>query len=203
MEVSSGHRLTLTYNLFAVRGAGRLTGNSLAIDPTRLPLYHVIKKVISHDLFSGKGAVHYISTRREYPKLICDTTDGKLGFWCSHAYAYNHEKETPLPETLKGVDAAVWESFKALGIDVEIAPIVRVDRDVRRLFPEPHRYKYVVGHKFGVKKDGQLEVDEGRQYNALFEGWGAYDDGPIYWLTKPKHSELQIIYTAASFVSAD
>lgn len=62
MEVSSGHRLTLTYNLFAVRGAGRLTGNFLAMDSTRLPLFHAIKKLISHDPFSGKGTIHYVST---------------------------------------------------------------------------------------------------------------------------------------------
>ena len=36
MEVSSGQRLTLTYNLYAVRGAGRLTGKSLTLDPRHL-----------------------------------------------------------------------------------------------------------------------------------------------------------------------
>lgn len=59
MEVSSGHRLTLTYNLYAVRGAGRLTGESLTLDPMRLPLYSAIEKMISQDPFSGKGAIYH------------------------------------------------------------------------------------------------------------------------------------------------
>ncbi|OAR00047.1 hypothetical protein LLEC1_05211 [Akanthomyces lecanii] len=157
MEVSGGNRLTLTYNLFAVRGVGHLTGNSLAIDPTRLPLYHAIEKMISHDPFSGQG--------------------GTLDFWCSHAYAYNHEKETPLPETLKGVDAAVWESFKALGIDVKIAPMVKLDDD-EMLLAAP---EYVVGKKFGVMVDRFLRVNRFEGYNDCLQNG---------------HSELQIVYTA-------
>ncbi len=58
MHVSSGNRLTLTYNLFAVHGAGRLTGNSLTLDPTRLPLYHAIERMVNQDPFSGNGALY-------------------------------------------------------------------------------------------------------------------------------------------------
>jgi hypothetical protein len=38
-EVTSGHRITLTYNLFLTRGVGHLAGASPALDSTQLPLY--------------------------------------------------------------------------------------------------------------------------------------------------------------------
>lgn len=58
---------------------------------------------------------------------------------------------------------------------------------------------YIIGKQFGVKQDRSLQVDTAEEYNELFTEWGAYDDGRICWLTEPKHSELQIIYTAVSF----
>lgn len=38
-EVTAGHRITLTYNLFLTRGNGHLAGASSALDWTQLPLY--------------------------------------------------------------------------------------------------------------------------------------------------------------------
>lgn len=61
MEVSAGNRLTLTYNLFAVPGAGRLTGQYLTLDPTHLPLYRAVKRMMSLEPFSGKGALEQVS----------------------------------------------------------------------------------------------------------------------------------------------
>ncbi len=123
--------------------------------------------------------------------LTLDTTGGMLGFWCSHAYPYNNNGESPLPATLKGVDAAVWECFKALGVDVDIAPLI---------FDESSEYSpnWVVGKKFGVHQDDSYQVDDASEYHEMYAEWGHYTDDPIYWLTDPKHSELQIIYTAAS-----
>ncbi|ATY59385.1 2OG-Fe(II) oxygenase family [Cordyceps militaris] len=204
MEVSSGTRLTLTYNLYAVQGAGRLTGTHLTLDPTRLPLYRAIEKVISNDPFYGKG--------------------GTLGFWCSHAYAYNNQQENPLPETLKGVDAAVWESLKALGISVETAPIVEMDGEARESYCDyyeesdqdegsdyhevstqskgrmpPHMpSKWIIGKKFGVAIDRGYQVEDAQDYHRIFTRWGGtYANGPIHWLTKPTQTELQIVYTTA------
>ena len=55
LEVTSGHRLTLTYNLLSVRGAGRLTGVSPTLNPAQLPLYQALNKALSQDLFGGQG----------------------------------------------------------------------------------------------------------------------------------------------------
>jgi hypothetical protein len=55
LEVTNGHRLTLTYNLYAARGAGRLTGVSPALNPAYLPLFKAIKGMMYQDPFNGKG----------------------------------------------------------------------------------------------------------------------------------------------------
>jgi hypothetical protein len=39
LEVTSGHRITLTYNLYTTRAAGLLAGQESALDPKKLPLY--------------------------------------------------------------------------------------------------------------------------------------------------------------------
>ncbi|KAL2168770.1 hypothetical protein VTG60DRAFT_6879 [Thermothelomyces hinnuleus] len=50
LEVTEGHRLTLTYNLFCVRGNGQLGGNCPWLDPTHLPLYKTILSLVrEHD----------------------------------------------------------------------------------------------------------------------------------------------------------
>jgi hypothetical protein len=46
-EVTEGHRLTLTYNLYSVRGNGQLGGNYPWLDPTQLPLYKTIRDLVS------------------------------------------------------------------------------------------------------------------------------------------------------------
>jgi hypothetical protein len=45
-EVTKGHRLTLTYNLYSVRGNGQLGGNFPWLDPTQLPLYNTIRDLV-------------------------------------------------------------------------------------------------------------------------------------------------------------
>ncbi len=47
LEVTQGHRLTLTYNLYCVRGNGQLGGHCRALDPTKLPLYKTIYDLVN------------------------------------------------------------------------------------------------------------------------------------------------------------
>ncbi|EJP63178.1 oxidoreductase, 2OG-Fe(II) oxygenase family protein [Beauveria bassiana ARSEF 2860] len=173
MEVSSGHRLTLTYNLYAVPGTRHLTGRSSVLDPTRLPLHSAIERLISDDPLCGKGLVfEALSYQISDQSTLTLNAGGTLGFWCSHAYAYNDTREAPLPETLKGIDASVWESFRALGIEVKIAPIIRMEDDVRNSIAYFHEWekarerkreprkrcrlpsKFIVGNKFGYGNEG-------------------------------------------------
>lgn len=132
---------------------------------------------------------------------------GTLGFSCSHAYAYNNKLESPFPEVLKGVDAAIWESFKALGVDVQVSPIVQMDEDVHRSY---HRVredrlkpsKWVVGKKLGLHVNRGCETDSDAAFRRLYENWGSSRD--IVWVSKPKKADdVQIVYTAVSFTRTD
>lgn len=54
-EVTSGHRVTLTYNLFLTRGVGHLAGASPALDSTQLPLYEGLQDALENPGFLRRG----------------------------------------------------------------------------------------------------------------------------------------------------
>ncbi|SPQ20420.1 395e13ec-bd05-4163-82fc-4c0ce8aa25bc [Thermothielavioides terrestris] len=105
LEVTEGHRLTLTYNLFCVRGNGQLGGNCPWLDATHLPLYKTVLALVQDDGWE-KG--------------------GYLGYNCSHAYP--HTSRTKLnflaPDNLKGADMLMYEIFRSLGLKVSFRPVV-------------------------------------------------------------------------------
>ncbi|KAH6618222.1 hypothetical protein B0J18DRAFT_436860 [Chaetomium sp. MPI-SDFR-AT-0129] len=105
LEVTDGHRLTLTYNLFCVRGNGQLGGNCPWLDPVKLPLYQTIKALVQDPDAWEQG--------------------GYIGFNCSHAYP--HTAETTLnflaPDNLKGADMLMYEIFLSLGLKVHFRPV--------------------------------------------------------------------------------
>lgn len=56
LEVTSGHRITLTYNLYAVRGNGTLAGApSPSLDIDQLPLYQSLRDVCGNEHFLPNG----------------------------------------------------------------------------------------------------------------------------------------------------
>jgi hypothetical protein len=54
-EVTSGHRVTLTYNLYLTRGAGHLAGASPTLDSTQLPLYEGLRTALENPGFWRDG----------------------------------------------------------------------------------------------------------------------------------------------------
>lgn len=56
LEVTSGHRITQTYNLFVTRGLGYL-GVASALDATTLPLYKTLRTALKKSSFFNKGHV--------------------------------------------------------------------------------------------------------------------------------------------------
>lgn len=53
--VTSGHRVTLTYNLYVVPGLGDLAGNCPVMDVQKLPLYQKIRKALAEPYFMKDG----------------------------------------------------------------------------------------------------------------------------------------------------
>ena len=82
-EVVSGHRLTLTYNLFLTRGHGHLAGSAPMLDPTQLPLYNTLYQALETPGFLRRGQSlldkHSIPTTNDFPRSrSCHMADTQL-----------------------------------------------------------------------------------------------------------------------------
>jgi hypothetical protein len=55
LEMTSGHRITLTYNLFVRHGLGEIAGRSEALDAQQLPVYKEVKDVLANPGFMPDG----------------------------------------------------------------------------------------------------------------------------------------------------
>ncbi|KAF2432026.1 hypothetical protein EJ08DRAFT_631199 [Tothia fuscella] len=112
LEVKSGHRITLNYNLCVSTGVGRMAGNSSSMSAAHIPLYAGMKKLLAYDNFLSKG------------------TPGKwhIGIRCSHFYAHAGKKPTHgLPNSLKGIDMAVFEVLLRLGLAPTVQPVLTTE----------------------------------------------------------------------------
>jgi len=56
LEVKTGHRITLTYNLYVSKRVGGLIERFPSVDPTKYPLYGMAKALLLDPGFMDKGA---------------------------------------------------------------------------------------------------------------------------------------------------
>jgi hypothetical protein len=56
----AGHRVTLTYNLYAVPRRARLEGKIESLDVADLPLYRTVKDALDNPKFLSRGASKHI-----------------------------------------------------------------------------------------------------------------------------------------------
>ena len=59
-QVTSGHRITLTYNLFIRRGLGEMVGNSSTLDVAQLPVYREVRAALANPVFFPDGMFPHI-----------------------------------------------------------------------------------------------------------------------------------------------
>lgn len=177
LEVHSGHRITLTYNLYVSRGSGNLAGHCPWMDPKQLPLYDTIKSMLQVPSFMTKG--------------------GLLGIWCSHAYAHSHSPSFHnLPSSLKGVDMAMYEIFRALGLQVTIRPILdECTRDYFEDSDDDGMPVNIIGEGLHKLKIADTLIDDD-DLDRICINWGGYYYGDVVWLSRMRHRELAIAYIA-------
>lgn len=73
LEVTSGHRITLTYNLYYTPGIGDLAGNKFTVmDVKSLPLYEKVREAFASSDFMGGGM--YSPFPISYPLPSFDST---------------------------------------------------------------------------------------------------------------------------------
>ncbi|KXS97959.1 hypothetical protein AC578_3119 [Pseudocercospora eumusae] len=104
LEVTHGHRITLTYNLSLASGTGLLGGTPLNLEPRRLPLFQQLQNMLQDQDFVPAG--------------------GYIGIHLTHSYPHTHKKFYKLvPKMLKGVDMALYESLIAAKLSRVLVPI--------------------------------------------------------------------------------
>ena len=122
MEVTNGHRITLTYNLYYSE-IGDLA--QPVADPKQLALYSMVREMYETPGFISKGEILEDLPHLSSLTLMDDTLGAVLGFFCNHQYAHSQSSgRRSLPGSLKGVDLAVFAAFKALGLKVHVKPIM-------------------------------------------------------------------------------
>lgn len=119
-----------------------------------------------------------------------------MGYYTVHAYPHSSESSC-LPETLKGLDMAMWEVFQALGCGVCLRPIVVHPDDSD--MPGRKRTYILADFDIGATDnyaESEEELDEmlGKKY-----GQDKLDYAGVAWLNQSSgHQEFQIGYTAVS-----
>lgn len=107
-EVSAGHRVTLTYNLFLAPGTSMLAGKPNSLDRERLPLVTNLNMMLASGKFMPEG--------------------GYIGVHLAHCYPHTHEKlHQFVPSMLKGVDMVLYESVAVLGLSAIVCHVTRFD----------------------------------------------------------------------------
>ncbi|CAK4008688.1 hypothetical protein B0A50_05709 [Lecanosticta acicola] len=113
LPVTSGHRITLTYNLFLSPGTGLLTSpKPLSLQPENLPFHNHLTQSLSSQHFMPQG--------------------GHLGFHLAHSYPHTHpHKHKFVPKMLKGIDMAVYISLAAANLPTMLTPYPFTDQSYR------------------------------------------------------------------------
>ncbi|KAL2675624.1 hypothetical protein Neosp_011814 [[Neocosmospora] mangrovei] len=95
LQVTEGHRMTLTYNLFWTSyGPASMANNLKALDQESLHFYSALQKLFDCE--------HFLS-------------DGLVGFTCAHAYPHtSNSSMDDLHHMLKGIDMVVYQALKRL-----------------------------------------------------------------------------------------
>ncbi|OTB12107.1 hypothetical protein K445DRAFT_67065 [Daldinia sp. EC12] len=188
LQVQSGHRITLTYNLYATRGNGELTSHPKPLDLGQLPLYNHIHSIIGQEKFMPDG--------------------GYLGFYTTHSYPHASRHFCD-PDTLKGLDMAIWECFTALGYSVYLRPVgAEYSRWGGRFYARGG--KIWVG---GSLRPTAKEIAKITQYDEMNEdtstvlrAWSELGDGPrfsysqIAWVNKLGRGEYEFSYLVVSHI---
>ncbi|KAH7381399.1 hypothetical protein DE146DRAFT_773172 [Phaeosphaeria sp. MPI-PUGE-AT-0046c] len=182
LEVTSGHRITLTYNLYMRRGLGEMAGHCGTLDARQLPVYKDVRKALATANFMPDG--------------------GLLGKYCSHAYAHaTKAAASALPSVLKGSDMVAFEVFRALGIKVFVNPVAdhiskHIDEDNTDSEEEEDRVThYHIGESFTEPYSTDCELG---QYDTIHDVYNAYTNvhREVTWVNQPvdENKSMQFLF---------
>lgn len=156
LEVKSGHRITLTYNLYVCKRVGGIVGHKQSVTSDVCGLSHKVKNLLRDPAFMTKG--------------------GMLGFYCQHAYAHtNRDLSSRLPYALKGVDAHIYSIFHHVGLETKIRPVMEEIPEEEILFEDEEDGSSFVPEEPESPDNGLGEVLKAQEKDtpSLEEGAGS------------------------------
>jgi hypothetical protein len=104
MPLVSGHRVTLTYNLY-YQATQPQPSQSLPLLMHSCPVYHDLQAALQAPGFMKHGSI--------------------LGFYCNHAYPHSNIKlRGDLSMAMKGVDQLIYAVCRSLGLETQVRPIL-------------------------------------------------------------------------------
>jgi len=107
LPVTSGHRVTLTYQLYVFEHlSGLMHPKFPTTDPKLYPLYQSIKEMLSSPIFMKNGGIFGFHCAYQYADTVCGT----------HFYPR-------YPHALKGIDAVLVTIFRTLGLTIHLEPV--------------------------------------------------------------------------------
>ena len=134
LPVTDGHRITLTYNLYAMTCETKAIEAIPLHDTSINPLYKELSAALRHPHFMRDGGV--------------------LGFVCQHRYACTDLNNTSsLPRLLKGADEIVYSVAKSLGLSVIVKPVIKEWRPPSKYILLKHFPDFCRGTSFCQEKD--------------------------------------------------
>ena len=136
LEVTSGHRVTLTYNLYVTDGGPASMATQLhVLDQAKLHFVAALWKIIYRPSFLPDGTQFLL----KHQKVSLIHAGGNIGFACEHRYPHAsnaHVKKRKssgknnLDCMMKGIDMAVYQAFRNIANSVHCeAYIERPEED--------------------------------------------------------------------------
>ncbi|KAG7090305.1 hypothetical protein E1B28_011903 [Marasmius oreades] len=161
LPVTSGHRITLTYNLYFSKSSGPQGPASLLVPKTNFKLRDTISGLLDNPQFLPEG--------------------GLLGFALSHSYAVDLESKESLNgilQVLKGEDAVIHSACEDLGLGLSINSVL----DQRFLVNHP-----VDLSDYGeISEEPLMDVVMENEVGTLIH---SYDRKPVWEYGGPEHSK--------------
>ncbi|KAF5871910.1 uncharacterized protein Bfra_008936 [Botrytis fragariae] len=158
-EVTSGHRVTLTYNLYISQQIGIPLQKNLVVDSPLSPLYEVARNVLDQPDFMRRVIVDVL-------------LGGVIGFYCNHLYAHTQEDtDDVMPYALKGIDMTIFNTFQSLGLVVKAYPVLRLDHcrnivdggESESESEDENKYRSENESDDGNKGRSEVESDDGKE----------------------------------------
>lgn len=174
LDVTDGHRVTLTYNLFWTSiGPSSMADNLKSLDETSLHFFNAVKNLLACPEFLPQGIHAWLATTSylvHFANTSLTLLGGLVGFACVHAYPHTSSSTADhLPSTLKGLDMVVFHVLERLTSHTRAAVYLH-DSEYHEQIRENYEYqKQFPGVKAPSANPGATLGDVSKQ-PILWEG---------------------------------